>query len=676
MSKIKYISLTLLTLLLVIMLSGCGRVPDSRKINISDKDIVPTVKVKDKSIYFSDKTKKELTKISSSGILEMYLDEKTLAVCVRDTISGKMWRSLPESESGEASSNLTADVIIKGREYTLSSQRDSLAPGCASYSIENEVLTLSYSFRRVLENGKKIDLTVPLELSLTDGTLNVRVDCNKIKDSSDMTVYLRAIDILPFFGSHNKAQAGDFILLPSASGVIVDTHAKTDKAPVISLDVYGEDIAISSGNDSFVPLGAFGMKRSDNAFICLIDKGDAVASIKAQKSDKDNPLNRVWAEFEITPALKDTDSVFICDESYQDTISLSYRFLSSDNADYMTMAGALRELLIRHGVLTDGNLKSDSAYPFNLSLKTNEKASGIATTQEQTRELLTSLITKGIGNINVILSDDGSLDISALSDFTSKNSLSLSLSESLFTYKGKGIKTLSREDNSLGLRADKAEKTAGDIIRTMRKYSVGVCLKDCARILPSDFGRGNFTSRSDMLTEVSSLCTSISSHGSLTVSGGNIYALKYSGNIINIPEKSPLEELSYCRGVPLLQGVFHGICDYSFTPVNLSDDPTRAMLKAIEYGAVPHYEWYFGSYSENDPMHYMNSLSQARLLYENMKTVFTDLRDQRITSHEKLRENLTRTVYSSGSEIYVNYNNEAVSFGGITVDPMSFLKVN
>ena len=56
--------------------------------------------------------------------------------------------------------------------------------------------------------------------------------------------------------------------------------------------------------------------------------------------------------------------------------------------------------------------------------------------------------------------------------------------------------------------------------------------------------------------------------------------------------------------------------------------------------------------------------------------MFSDLRDQRITSHEKVKENLTRTVYSSGSEIYVNYSDKAVSSGGITVDPFGFLRVN
>ena len=676
MSKLKYILSALLSLLLIFSLSGCGSVPVSKKISISDKDIVPAVKMTDDTLYFSDAPKKALKKISSSGILEMYLDEKTLAVCIRDTISGKMWRSLPEAQSKATAANLIANVIIKGREYSLNSQRDSLSQDCASYNSDNGSLTISYSFRRILENGKKVDITIPLEFNLIDGNLNARVDCKKIEDKSNIDVYIRSVEILPYFAAQNERTKGDYILLPSASGIILDTDTKTEKAPEITLPVYGEDIAKNSLPDSFVPVGAFGMKRAENAFICLIDEGEAIATIKAQKADKSTPLNRVGAEFEITPAFTDDGAIYISNKSYSGILSLSYRFLSSDNADYMTMAGALRELLIRQSKLTDGNLVKSSAYPFNLSLTANDKSQGISTTREQIQELLTALITKGIGNINVILKDDGTLSLAKLTDFTKKNNLSLSLSKNLFSYKGKPLKTLSGEENALGLAINKTDETAEDIIRTMRKNSVGVALGDCGHILPSSYDMMSSIARTDMLREISDICTSVSSHGPLTVSAGNIYTLRYACNIINIPEKSPLEELEYCSPVPFIQGVLHGICDYSFTPVNLSDDPTKAMLKAIEYGAVPHYEWHFASYSENDPLHYMNSLSQARLLYENMKNVFGDLRDQRITAHETLRENLSRTVYSQGTEIYVNYNNEAVTFGGITVDPMSFLRIN
>ena len=100
------------------------------------------------------------------------------------------------------------------------------------------------------------------------------------------------------------------------------------------------------------------------------------------------------------------------------------------------------------------------------------------------------------------------------------------------------------------------------------------------------------------------------------------------------------------------------------------------MLKSIEYGAIPHYEWYFTQTDESDIYHYMTSLSEARLLYENMKNMFSDLRDQRITSHEEVKKNVMHTVYSNGSEIYVNYNDKAVTVGGITIDPSGFLRVN
>ena len=250
------------------------------------------------------------------------------------------------------------------------------------------------------------------------------------------------------------------------------------------------------------------------------------------------------------------------------------------------------------------------------------------------------------------------------------------MSRSLFSYGKNADLTLSGERNSRGLTISEAEKTSEDIIQFMRKNSAGVLLTDCGRVLPASYSKFTVASRNEMLVKISDICTALSSHGRLSISGANIYALKYADSIINIPETSPLEKYSCCSGVPFLEAVLHGICDYSFTAVNLSPNPVKAMLKTIEYGAVPHYEWYFGQYEEDDALHYMSSLSQARLLYENMKKMFSDLRDQRIISHETIKENLTRTVYSSGSEIYVNYSDKAMSSGGIIVDPLSFLRVN
>ncbi len=676
MSKLKYIiSAAVLALVLIVTALYFGSVP-TEKIRLKDTEVPVWSEEMDRDIFVCKSKTKDMKKVASSGVLQMYLDEKTLAVCVLDTISGKVWSTLPKSDAGEDTANISLSVIAGGREYTLSSQTDSVYAGKGTYSIKDDALTVTYNFHRETEKGKIIDITLPVKFTLSDGALKVKVDCSNLTDNSKGKVYVKSISVLPYFGAYTGGKEGDFMLLPSASGVIVDAHTKPKTFDEISLPVYGKDIAKDCTVDSYVPIGTFGMKQGSNAFICLIDKGEALGTIKCRKELKKSGYNRVCSEFEIRANTEDEGRIYLSEENYEGIISLSYRFLSGNNADYITMAGACRELLIRCGRLTDSNTLSTQAYPFNLTVVTRTEESGDTSTAEQTMEMLSSVTAKGMGNINLMLTSAEEKDYRKVIDFADKEKLTLSFSHNLFSYEGKGDMTLSGERNLLGLSTGDITDNAEDMIYTMREEGVGLRLEDCGNVLPSSYSRGNLQTRDRLLSEISSLCASLSSHGNLTVSRPNIYTVKYASNIVNLPLTSPLEGNKYCKGVPFLQAVLHGICDYSFTAVNLSDDPNMAMLKAIEYGAVPHYEWYFASMGENDKYCYSNSLSQARLLWENMKGMFSDLRDQRITSHEEVKTNLMRTVYSNGTEILVNYGDKAVTVSGITVDPMGFVRVN
>ncbi len=676
MSKLKYI-ICAVAIVLMLIVTGVyfGSVP-TEKIRLKDTEVPVWSEEMDRELFICDGKTKNMKKVVSSGVLQMYIDEKTLAVCVLDTISGKVWSTLPQSDAGEDTANISINVITGGREYTLSSQTDSVYRGKSSYSIKDDTLTVSYNFCRETQRGKTIDITLPVKFSLSDGALKVKVDCSALSDNSEGKVYVKSIAVLPYFGAYTDGSEGDFMLLPSASGVIVDAHKKPKTFQEISLPVYGEDIAKDCTADSYVPIGTFGMKKGSNAFICLIDKGEALGTIKCRKELKKGGYNRVYSEFEIRANTEQEGRIYLSEETYEGIISLSYRFLSGNNADYITMAGACRELLIRQGRLTDSNTLPTNNYPFNLTVVTKTQESGDTSTADQTVEMLSSVMAKGIGNINLMLTSAEEKDFGKVMDFAVKEKFSLSFTHNLFSYEGKGDKTLTGNRNPSGLSSADITDNVEDMIYTMREDAVGLRLDDCGKILPSSYSKGNVRSRDKLLTEISSLCASLSSHGSLTVSTPNIYTVKYATNIVNLPLKSPLEDNRYCTGVPFLQAVLHGICDYSFTAVNLSDDPNMAMLKAIEYGAVPHYEWYFASMGENDKYCYSNSLSQARLLWENSKAMFSDLRDQRITSHEEVKENLMRTIYSNGTEILVNYGDKAVTVSGITVDPMGFVRVN
>ena len=132
MSKLKYIIPCLLIAVIAVFILG-GRGADSEKMSISEKELLVSAPIKDSDIFSCSEKTKKMKKIASSGVLEMYLDEKTLSVCILDTISGKLWRSLPEKANDENSANLKVSIIIKGKEYTLNSQSDSLYLGCAEY---------------------------------------------------------------------------------------------------------------------------------------------------------------------------------------------------------------------------------------------------------------------------------------------------------------------------------------------------------------------------------------------------------------------------------------------------------------------------------------------------------------------------------------------------------------
>ena len=672
MSKLKYIFLLIVAVSAVLILSYSNISADSKTMNTSQKELLTESAEAPRQLFYSSKKYADMKKIASSGMLEMYLDERRLAVCILDTISGRLWRSLPGKDTGENSCILSADILFKGRVYTLNSQSDSVALSLASYEIADNTLTIAYNLKRSTEKGKEIDITIPLAFTLTDGTLEVGLDCRNITDNSSADIYIKSVSILPCFGADNSGKDGDFILLPSASGIILDTSEATDSFEEISLPVYGEDTAKNEDPTSYVPIPAFGMKRGNNAFICLIEEGDAISTVRAQKALRDGTANRVSADFEVTPTLITEDTIYFSKESYKGNISLTYRFLSGNNADYITMAGTCRELLIRNGTLTD-NSKDSTSYPFNLTLISDTAEKGQTTTHQEAQELITAMQTKGIGNIHIILESDSNKTIASLSDFAKKENLSLSLDRNLCSYSKNGSLTLSGDKSSVDIK--KAGDNTEAIISTMRKHDIGVSIKDVGSFLPSDYSK-KAVRRSEVLTTVSDICTTLSSQGKLTVSQGNIYTVKYADNIINIPLASTLEDNPYCSSAPFLQAVLHGICSYSFTPVNLSSDPSTAILKAIEYGAVPHYEWYFSESGENDIYHYMNSLSEARLVYENMKNMFSDLMNQRITSHEEIKENVFCCVYSGGSEIYVNYNNKSVTANGITIDPMGFIRVN
>lgn len=703
----KYISIILVGAIMLCF-AGCSKDITSADTFFMEKEDAATDVLADtenEQIFCDTTAYDELKVISETDMSELCFSEESLSPSVYDVGSQKLWRSLPEAYSGEKSGVICITLIIGANEYTLNSQSDCKATDGIAYETDGDSIKINYTFSKKLSDGTVIDITVPVLFKGADGTVSVSVDCSAIDmGKTSEGVVLSSISLLPWLGANNGAVEGDFILIPDGSGIVIDTGTVSEEKQSYEVDIYRE------GDGASAVMPVFGMKSGEAAFVAVIDEGDAIAEIKAHKASVDEGSNRVYAQFVLTPSLDTSEGCYVSRVSYKGSIKLSYRFISKENADYTAMATVARELMIRNGALTTGGSLS-GVYPFNMSL-IGVADSKTYTDFAQCYDILSALSSRGINNINLRYKgvfqggteQESGVDFderlgseSQLSELTSladSQGISIYAQTNLFTFAD------SPEDGALDLEGETAEldtvgfvpykayifsaaamnERVNSLLYTHRDGAFpGVCINDGGRMLYEDFSEGEVSLGTDSRNTLIRQINGISATKKLMVNKGNLYAIKYAELIYDLPDSAFYAQQDLCRQIPFVQILLHGICDYSLSPINLSSDSTDAFLRAVEYGAVPCYEWYYADLSENDgedKLHYLNYASQARTQYELAGNAFADLRGARITDHGMAAEKVFFTVYDNETEIYVNYSDEAVTVSGVTVEPKSFIRVN
>ena len=170
---------------------------------------------------------------------------------------------------------------------------------------------------------------------------------------------------------------------------------------------------------------------------------------------------------------------------------------------------------------------------------------------------------------------------------------------------------------------------------------------------------------------------------SVMVDNGNAYTFPYVTHIYDVPLGSSGYDLED-EAVPFYQIVLHGYVSYSTQPLNLSAEPWKMVLKAVETGSslsaclmyadtealmFTKYDHYFSS-------HYATWTDVLAEYYQRTQEVLDLVAQAQIESHEQVISGVYRTVYSNGVSVYVNYNAEAAELDGVTVPAEDFVYVN
>ena len=678
--------------------------------------------------------------VAQSGLEELYLDPATFSIAVKDVTKNSFWRAVPvDGVHDAAAAAFGATVTSGGKLYQLNTQDNSVAFGTAGYTIADETLTVTYIMADSAATAAKtqsqlvegdIWFSFTANYSLVYGSLIVEIDCSSIATAPGLSVL--ELDALSHFGASSAAQAGDFMLVPDGSGALIHTDSTVALAEPVGLRVYGVDPAVNTIEEPSALMGIFGMKQGDSAFCALVEEGDTVARIRAEKADGSGSFNRVWPSFILTdttvPTGQETEApVTVSGRQYTGRIRLCYRFLSDSNASYAGMAIACREQLIRNGTLANSNIDEGETLPFVLTTVGYSnlwEGSAKLTTYAQAQDMVQQLKAKGVDNIalrymgalsggyaqkdladvSFMTSLGGKGDFEELINYMGSQNLQLYLDINMLTASARvsGMSGASGVDGSnvaanltnlltptLGwktyqtnaLKADKSRKALSDFLSWMEEYpQLQFSVNDAGSLLYSDYTHD--ADRAALAGQVSTQMEQVSYGRSLMVDTGNLYTLKQADVIANLPLGSSYAESEAYESVPFIQMILHGTVEYAGDPLNLTDPDSlqESLLHSVEFGACPSYLWVYSLpeefASEAATLVYTQSVNDAVKFYAEVNDALADLRGSRMTDHQELSEGVYMTEYDSSSLVYVNYTGADATVDGVTVPAGGFIRIN
>ena len=315
-------------------------------------------------VELSDKPVDTLIASNSKYNLEFVKSDMSLVLI--DKNSGEKWSSTPIDDGGEQLDEFGMPIKKHPRVQSV------LAVECKDF--EKDEVNTFYSYIDAVGNGfvthEKIEnglilnfhfaeakIMIPLECVLTDNGLKLSVDPARIQESNNKVL---SISIAPFFCGVKNDTENSYLFVPSGSGAIIDTVAKSEQGNTYSAQVYGDDPAVDSvaqiSTKEPVRLNVFGTKMNGKAICAIIDSSAASASIKAMSGSTSLGYSTCYASFQmrgytnhVAQLFYDTVEGMVYSKRMIDKpVSVTFCPLIGDEANYSGMAKTYRDYLINN----------------------------------------------------------------------------------------------------------------------------------------------------------------------------------------------------------------------------------------------------------------------------------------------------------------------------------------
>ena len=676
--------------------------------------------------------------------LAVYLRRETGAIRVVDKASGYVWGSIPEDKPdnlNKAWSKL-AGSIVAADLYDKDGVSRALGAGGEELSVRISDRTLT---GEVYWAEQKVGLTFRMELA--GGGLRFSMEDDSIREDGDWK--LGAVYFVPFLGSTVGDERQGYIFVPDGSGALIRFNKPRKYLQGFNKRVYGLDMGIDSlesitglnanrtgvymTEEETVSLPVFGMVHGtgQNAYLAQIDSGADYARILADPAGIITDYNRAYVKFIYRqtyeqPVNKTGTGVQTLQETRNRVSpSITYRFLTGDDADYVGMAKAYRNSLSEQGILKKRTAVSNGI-PLQLDIlaaDVQKEFIGTSVNKATGLDALTDLVghlqKEGVGDLRMTLvgwqkgglngyrktsaatgTVYGSLSVLTplkeqlgghlylrLAPFTAtkqqlelRSEAGISLSQSIIVKKA--------EDNAvfLGDQYFLKPRTGIEALLTQtgklaQSGFTGWSLDDIGYRLYSDYLKGNPDTRTTIREQIEETLASLSQNGQIQVIRPADYLFPYVDSYLSVPMTGS-QTLFETDSVPFLQIVLSGYMEI-FAPYTNQSFYSRAdILKQIDFGTYPSY-----LLTEDDNYALRKTASsdlrstriadwQEHILAtaDEMKAVLGPVRGQSISDRVVLETGLVKTVYETGA-VYVNYHAEARTADGHSIPGGSALYV-
>jgi hypothetical protein len=677
-------------------------------------------------------------KIAETETLELYYNEEIISILVRDKRNGFLWGSSVdgnyynmEKVNKTWKENMSSLFYIK---YTNDYKKVNSTSIVAQESIIRSTpmrngVSIEYDLT-------KLGIKLALEIWLDDKSVNIRIPVEKLDEYGNS--HITSIELLPFFGAAIDSEEG-YIFYPDGSGGLYHFKGKPENmAEKYSWPIYGYDRLDLQEMEKREKEGfkqallpVFGLKKGNNAFLCIVTKGEPDTNINFYPSGFAVNLNRINAEFYYRRMHRDTRPYatitdYIEKEKIDADHEVKYTFLIDENANYSGMASAYRDYLESSGSIQKvtsniGNMHLwlDLFMGIKLDQVLFDKYIKM-TTFEETEKILDNFKAKGINNIMVNLIGwtkggygafpinwpperalGGKKGLEKFSEYARNNNIKLYLENNFIDALGKNGGFSKRNDvvyhkNGLSLADRKREKYILNPVIVFERFKerfvpnvkklpiTGLSFDKLGSLVYYDYNKNNPVAREDTIEQwMKMFDESRKEIGSSVVRGGNAYTLKYADWLLDIP----MDDSGYFitdESIPFYQMVVHGYIPYSSEPCNLFHDYQRQKLKCIEYGCIPYFKLTYQEpvnlrkteYNHLFTSYYLHWIDVAVDMYKEFEERLGNLWNEIIVKHEKISDNLYKVTYKDNSIIYVNYNEETVFIDNRSIEGMNYLIVD